>query len=284
MPVFYITGIFLFSKFSQNIVYLVKIRIVDMPKVIENRLIQEFKDKTLFSREELFEFFKYFEPDLKEGTFGWRIYDLKKKNIIKSLKQGVYTISYKPKYKPPISQGVLKLIKKLNNLFDDVRYCIWESNLLNEFSQHQSSKSILLIETERDFLDSFFYELKEFYKGDVYLTPDEKTINLYVAESEQPIVVKKLVSRSPMSKQTDNKIQFYIPSLEKILVDIFSEDKLFYYTQGIELIHIFENALNNYDINFTKLFSYAKRRERDVDIKMFLSDNMYHLVKDIIDV
>lgn len=140
-----------------------------MSKITENRLIQEFKDRESFSREELKEFFQYFEPDLKEGTFGWRIYDLKERNIIKSLMRGLYTISYKPKYKPKVPKDLLKLIRKLNDRFEDVKYCIWETNQLNEFSQHQSSKRILIIETERDFLESFFYELKEFYKGEVYI-------------------------------------------------------------------------------------------------------------------
>ena len=80
-----------------------------MPKIIENRLIEEFRDRESFSRNELFEFFKYYEPDLKEGTFGWRIYDLKNKNIIKPLMRGVYTISYKPKYKPEVSQDLFKI-------------------------------------------------------------------------------------------------------------------------------------------------------------------------------
>ena len=204
-----------------------------MPKIIESRLIEEFKDRESFSRNELFEFFKYFEPDLKEGTFGWRIYDLKNKNIIKPLMRGVYTVSYKPKYKPEVSQDLLKLAGKINDKFEDVKCCIWETSWLNEFSQHQSSKKIIIIEVEKDFLDSFFYELKKNYKGDVYLTPDEKAINFYVAESIQPIVIKKLVTRSPITKRTEKKIKFHIPFLEKILVDIFSEDKLFYYSQGV---------------------------------------------------
>ena len=53
-----------------------------MPKIIENKLIQEFKDRGSFTREELFDFFRQFEPDLKEGTLAWRIYDLKNRNII----------------------------------------------------------------------------------------------------------------------------------------------------------------------------------------------------------
>ncbi|MBP7509129.1 MAG: hypothetical protein KA807_15050 [Prolixibacteraceae bacterium] len=255
-----------------------------MSKIIENRLIERFKDRDSFSRDELFEFFEYFEPDLKKGTFGWRIYDLKNKNIIKPLMRGLYAISYKPKYKPDISQDLLKLTKKINSRFEDVKYCIWETNWLNEFSQHQAIKKILIIETEKDFLDSFFYELRKAYKGEVYLTPDEKTINYYIAESMQPIVIKRLVSRSPLCKQTEKKVKFYTPFLEKILVDIFSEEKLFYYSQGSELVHIFEKALKSYGINYTKLFSYATRRERNNDIKMFLINNMHYLVKDIIDV
>ena len=96
-----------------------------MPKIIENRLIEEFKDRESFSREELFDFFRYFEPNLKEGTFAWRIYDLKNKNIIKSLKRGLYIISYKLKYKPVISAELLKLAKKLVERFEEVKYCIW---------------------------------------------------------------------------------------------------------------------------------------------------------------
>ncbi|OQX79654.1 MAG: hypothetical protein B6D64_04425 [Bacteroidetes bacterium 4484_276] len=65
--------------------------------------------------------------------------------------RGLYTISYKPKYKPEVSRDLLKLTKKLNNRFEEVKYCIWETNWLNEFSQHQASKKIFIIETEKDF-------------------------------------------------------------------------------------------------------------------------------------
>ncbi len=253
-----------------------------MPKIIDIQLIEEFKDRDSFTRDELFKFFQYFEPDLKESTFGWRIYDLKKRSIIKQRMRGLYAISYKPKYKPAISTDLLKLARKINDRFEDVKYCIWETNWLNEFSQHQSGKKIYVIEVEKDFLEPIFYELKENFKYDVYLSPDEKAINFYIAEGIRPIVIKKIVSRSPLCKRIEGKIKFNAPSLEKILVDIFSEDKLFYYSQGIELVHIFENAIKSYDINYTKLYSYAKRRERDNDIKLFLNNNMQYLIKDII--
>ncbi|MBN2764417.1 MAG: hypothetical protein JXR41_15090 [Bacteroidales bacterium] len=254
-----------------------------MPKVLENRLIEEFKNKESFTREELFQFYRYFEPELKEGTFGWRIYDLKNRNIIKPIKRGVYVISCKPKYKPDISPNLLKIAIQLTEKFDEIKLCMWETVWLNEFVQHQTSKSILFIEVEKGFEESLFYAMKDNLHKEVFVNPDERAIDLYIAESNQPVIIKKLLTRAPLMKRTESKIRFFTPMLEKMLVDLFAEERLFYYLQGGELIHIYENALSKYTINFTRLFSYAKRREREHDIRLFLTSHMFHLVKDIID-
>lgn len=254
-----------------------------MSKNIENRLIGEFKDREYFTREDLFKFYRHFEPDLKEGTFGWRIHDLKAKNIIRPLKRGLYVISYKPRYKPEISPELVKLAKRITDKFEDTKHCIWETEWLNEFSQHQAGKRIILIEIEKDFIESLYYELKDSSRRDLYMNPDDKAINYYIAESDYPVIIKKLITRSPIAGRTERKVKFYTPLLEKILVDIFAEEKIFYYLKGSELMHIYENAISNYAINFTKLFSYAKRREKEQEIKQFMINHMYHLVKDVIE-
>jgi hypothetical protein len=253
-----------------------------MSKIIVNRLIEEFKDREFFTREDLFEFYRHFEPDLKEGTFGWRIYDLKDKNIIRPLKRGHYVFSYKPRYKPEISPELIKLAKPIAAKFGDAKQCIWETDWLNEFSQHQASRRIILFEIEKDFMESLYYELKDSSRNELYLNPDDKAIDFYIAESNYPVIIKKLITRSPIAGRTEKRVKFYTPLLEKILVDLFAEEKLFYYLQGSELMHIYENAINKYAINFTKLFSYAKRRDREQDIRQFITNHMYHLVKDII--
>lgn len=254
-----------------------------MPKIIENRLIEEFKERDTFSRAELFEFFRYFEPDLKEGTLGWRVYDLKNKDIIKSIYRGHYAISYKPAYKPEVSGRLLKLAKVINERFEGVKYCIWDTSWMNEFSQHQSGKKMIVIEIKKDFVESLYYELKDTFRFDFYLNPDVKTIDYYISESQSPVIIKKLITRSPISKRTERKIKSYTPKLEKILVDLFTENKLFYFYQGTELMHVYENAFNKYALNYTKLFSYAKRRDKEKDIKQFMTNHMYHLEKDVIE-
>ncbi len=255
----------------------------DLPLVIENKLIKEFKHREYFSREELFDFYRYFEPDLKEGTFGWRIYDLKHRNIIKSLKRGLYVISHKPRFKPNISPQLLKIAKQIAGKFRDIRYCIWDTTWLNEFAQHQITRPIIFIEIEKGFEESLFYELREITSTEVFINPGEKAIDYYIPESRQPVVIKKLLTRAPLLKRTEKKQKFFTPALEKILVDLYTEERLFYYLQGSELIHIYENVISNYTINFTKFFSYAKRRDREQDIKQFMLKNMFHLVKEIID-
>lgn len=246
-------------------------------------MIQEFKDSEFFTREELFNFYCKFEPNLKEGTFGWRIYDLKNKNIIRPLKGSLYVISDKPRYKPEISPDLVKLSKQITSKFEEAKHCIWETEWLNEFSQHQASRRIILIEIEKELVEALYYELKDSSRDELYLNPDAKTINFYIAESQHPVIIKKLITRSPIATRTEKEVKFNIPLLEKMLVDIFAEEKLFYYLQGSELIHIYENAISSFAINFTKLFSYAKRREREKDIKQFMINHMFHLVKDIIE-
>ena len=279
---YWITGIFLIPNVRQNFVDLAKIGFM-MPKIIEKRLTEKFKDREYFTREDLFEFYRYFEPDLKEGTFGWRIYNLKNKNIIRPLKRGFYVISNQPKYKPELSHELVKLAKRITHKFEDTKYCIWETEWLNEFSQHQASKKTILIEIEKDFVESLYYELRDSSRNELYLNPDDKDINFYIAESNYPVIIKKLITRSPIARRTEKKVKFYTPLLEKILVDLFAEERLFYYLQGSELMHIYESAISNYVINFTKLFSYAKRREREHEIKQFMTNHLYHLVKDIIE-
>jgi hypothetical protein len=69
--------------------------------------------------------------------------------------------------------------------------------------------------------------------------------------------------------------------LEKMLVDLFSDDKQLYFYQGHEMINIYESALRRCSINFSRLFSYARRKGKEADIKSFIENNMNHIVKNI---
>lgn len=253
-----------------------------MPKIIENKIIDAFRDRSSFDRDELFQFYLEYEPDLKESTFSWRIYDLKKKDIVKTIGRGLYVISYKPKYKPVLSDNVLRIARKTNEKFSDIQYAIWENQWLNEFTQHQMSNQMIIVEVEKEFTESLYYYLNDSFRMDFFLNPDEKEIQFYISESIVPVVIKRLVTRAPISKLRDKKNTVLVATLEKIMVDLFADENLFHFYQGSELVNIYEKILEQYSINFTKLFSYAKRRKKEEEIKQFINNHIPNILEDII--
>src|SRR5690606_35233745 len=253
-----------------------------MSKNIENKLIEAFKDRSSFDRDELFHFYLEYEPELKESTFSWRIYDLKKKDIIKTIGRGVYVISYKPKFKPVLTDNVLKIATKTNERFEEIQYAIWENQWLNEFTQHQVSNQMIVVEVEKEFTESLYYYLNDSLKMDFFLNPDDKEIEFYISESTVPVVIKRLVTRAPISKLKVKKNTVPVSTLEKIMVDLFADENLYHFYQGSELINIYEKILERYSINFTKLFSYAKRRKKEEEIKQFINNHIPNVLDDII--
>jgi hypothetical protein len=256
-----------------------------MTKFYKKQLIEHFSNQPYITREELLSFYKRYESELKETTFRWRIYDLKQKGIIKQVKRGVYAISYKPKYTPLITEKLNKLSKIVSKEYDNINYCIWSTEWLNDFTQHQLGSFITILEVEKDFIESVFENYKEISHLRVHLKPDEFAIERYM-EYENTLVIKPLISRSPCLKanlEEKRKDKFKIPSLEKILVDVFCDTKTFYAIQGKELEYIFENAIKHYNINFTKLFSYAKRRGREDTIRAYITTNFSNLIDNLLE-
>ena len=55
-------------------------------------LRKHFEDKQYFTRYELKEFYTRFNPNLKETTFRWMLYELKDFGVIQSPSRGIYAL------------------------------------------------------------------------------------------------------------------------------------------------------------------------------------------------
>jgi hypothetical protein len=233
---------------------------------ITKELVQHFRERDFFSREELYNFYKQFEPELNEYTFGWRIHNLKKKNIIKPLYKSIYTISSRNLFIPEISKKVQKISHRIKSNFTGVTYNLWDTRWLMEFTRHQAAVHMIILETDKDIIESIFYLLKDKGFKNVFLKPDKNLMEKYISEEYESILVKPIISRSPIQKI--NKIP--VATLEKILVDLFCDTVIFYPYEGVELVNIYSHAFEDYAINFSKLFTYARRRRREAQIKKFI--------------
>ena len=98
---------------------------------IIEQLKQKFKDQTSFSRDELFDFFLAFEPNLKETTFRWRIYNLKTKKIIQPLSRNEFTLTYKPVFKPEIGDIEQKISTLIQRGYPILKKSIVSTKVIN---------------------------------------------------------------------------------------------------------------------------------------------------------
>ena len=128
---------------------------------IIEQLKKEFRGRESFSREELYDFYRHFEPELKETTFRWRIYYLKNKKLITTISRGQFTLSYKPVFKPDISAPEKKLFSNIDKQFQSLKYCIWSTKIAHEFMLHIPGKFINIIQVEKEAIEPVYDYLKE---------------------------------------------------------------------------------------------------------------------------
>jgi hypothetical protein len=212
-----------------------------VPKDFVIQLQQQFAHHPHTTREELLSFYRSFEPDLKDSTFAWRIHSLKEKNLLKPVRK----------------------------VFPTVQFCVWSTKWLNDWMIHQPGRFLLLVEAEAAATESVFYFLKDEHYKNVFLNPDDTLLERYIYEETESIIVKPLITKAPLEKRK----KIATPSLEKILVDLFIDQKLFSPFQGSELIYIYNTLHSKYALNITKMTAYAKRRTKEEELLDFMTKN-----------
>lgn len=189
------------------------------------------------------------------------------RNILFRVKKGIYKLADKGYV--PFRLSSDKLQKQMAELFceqyPELKYSVWNTGALNRLTTHQHFNSFYVFETDADILESVFYMFKE-WNLDVFMLYDGDILQRYMYNVENPIVIKRLVSRSPLVRN-DGVLH---PALEKVLVDICSDRTLFDFVQGTELGNIYANALRSYVVNITKLLSYADRRKIRPEIESII--------------
>lgn len=241
--------------------------LVDRLKI--HQLIEKFHNAVNITRKELKEFYDMYNPELKETTFRWMLYELKKMKIITAKDRGLYSVAFnnqtfintnetliKKEYQPVISMKLQQLYDILRNQFPYLTICIWETSWINEFMVHQPGKFLTIVEVENGTEETIFNNLKANYNN-LFIKPNRQELEWYVYNNNSSIVVKKLVSQAPL---LHNK-NLIIPKLEKILIDLLAEKDFYYPYQGQELENIYKNAFNDYKISLKSLNRYAERRK-----------------------
>ena len=229
-------------------------------------LKKQFKDKA-FTNKELYDFYLKKESELKENTFRWRVYKLKKEGLIYSPKRGVYMIKSKTNFNPSIDKDLYSIYNKIISQFPYSDICIWETKWLNKYMVHQVVSNNIMVEIDKKAGPAAFAFSQDFLDN-VFLNPGKNEVENYIQPGQRNIIIKNLLVDSPL----ENLGNIRIPRVEKIIVDLFVDDILYRYYQGGELKNIYEEFFNNYNINQSTLKRYATRRGAGDKLIAFLKE------------
>lgn len=232
-----------------------------MSVTIENQINIYFKSRDKISREELLVLIKKDFTNWTDNTINIYLSILQKKGIIHSLSRGMYALGKEETFQPHLNNKLVKIASIINKTFPFIEYCVWESAWLNDVMLHQTFKNFTIVEVEKIASEQVFNQLNNNFSN-VFINPDEKTIERYIGALDYAIIIKNLNSEAPIQKWKN----INVPTLEKILVDIIADEKLFSAQQG-ELEFIFKSAFDKYNINESKMKRYASRRNRVTEIK-----------------
>lgn len=225
--------------------------------IIRDKLqISEFKKRFdrcgFLTAKDILSFYRITEPDIPHATVRWRIHKLTDFGIITRVGRGKYIPGKPDGYKPELSRKIKAINKVLKENLPYLKYCIWESNCLVEFSHHVPRTSLIMVDAEKDTSESVFNLVKDQFSGVYHKSLPE---NFQVKTSA--IIIRLLISEAPI--QIIQKTPTV--TLEKLLVDALTDIE-FEFIKGAEIQRIFENALDKYPVNLSKILRYADRKRK----------------------
>jgi hypothetical protein len=255
-----------------------------MRKEVLDIFIKKFKNVDYAYKDEIFDFFSDYYPNLSNSTFLWRLFELKDKGIITKISNDMYQINdknYKNSFSLPIQDDIVtKTLMKFNEPLDnrhsykndEKMICTWDLSILNSFTSHQYSKEIVFVEIDKYRIEELFFELKDKLSDKYYISKEYNKDYDHIALEERIIMINALVKRAPLEKRYA-RLNHYIvsPKLEKILVDIIANKEIFTMYDKASIKEIFLNSYEKYNLDFTTLLYYAKNRGIRKTVRLFIS-------------
>ena len=188
------------------------------------------------------------------------------KGVLIRVGRGKLALGSSKFYKPDVSSKMKLINSKLKKTFPYLDICLWNTSSFNEFMVHQPGRFYILIEVEKEATESVFFYLKE-EKYTVFVEPTKDIIEKYLPNEKETLIVKSLITEAPLQ----NVSGIMTVTIEKMLVDIFSDDSLFSAQQGSEMSTIFQEAMSKYAVNENRMLRYADRRRKKESFREYLS-------------
>ena len=218
---------------------------------IKEHIINYAKNKYYFHINDMKKYFAKKKIEFKDDTLKKNLYLLKKDSLIYGAGRGWYS-TIKEKFELN-TKPVDKIIELINKKFPLLEFSCWSTEQLKGFFHHLPSQFVTFVHAKKDFLQS----LKDFLSYNnynVYLNP-------YRIEAEKFVELKinTFILRPSISSREPK--QQYQAKIEKIIVDLFMENRKINLIDMEEYKKIVSNIVTNYRINIAEMLDYAHNRK-----------------------
>ena len=198
---------------------------------------------------------------IERNTLSWHLSNLCRQGKLRRIGRGIYTVNLSKTYQVKANAKARSLYKALSTQFPYADFCVYGGGVIAPLLHDLAPNNTIYIETNREVTESVFNVLLPKYKGRIFISPTKKIASTYIDFGRENIIVKSLVTESPLTH--DDKVP--VPTIEKLLVDTRVDDD-FYYLQGYENLEMLRTAITHYDVNQTRLLRYADRRNEKESI------------------
>lgn len=234
-------------------------------KVDLKELEYKFSGIPIVPEEKIFAYFREKEGDIKLTTLRWRMYHLRQQGIVHRVARGKYSFRNRKQFKPMISHALKRIFNEFGKNLPYTKKCVWETRWLLPLAEFQPVTNMLILEVEKE----AFGKALSIYGDKIrttFIEPSRNEMEKYVLSHDETLIIKRFLFRAPVQWVEG----FAIPRLEKILVDLFVDKKIFMAYQGQELEKIYRTALSDFEIDFTILKGYAQRRGNENEVVEYI--------------
>lgn len=198
---------------------------------------------------------------IARNTLSWHLSNLCRQGKLRRIGRGIYTAHFSNTFQVKANAKARSLYNTLYRRFPLADFCVYDGGVITPLLHDLTPNNTVYIETNREVTDTVFNVLLPKYKGRLFLSPTKKIATTYIDFSRENIIVKPLITESPL--MLDGKVP--VPTIEKLLVDT-RVDPDFYYLHGYENLEMLRTAITHYNVNQTRLLRYADRRNEKESI------------------
>ena len=227
--------------------------------------LDRFDHHKFIKKEELINCIKNQTNYNKASSIRWVMHQLVKDGKITKINNNYFYHGCLNEYKPTRNSEIKHKIQRIiKEKYPSLEVVIFESTILNEWLNHQVSKNIIFVQIEKMYSDHIFELLKDEMDHSILYNPSVEDFYLY--SKDNLIIVSNMVSRSPRKNNS------YDIKLEKLVVDILSDDLVTEFISQSEIPSLLKEIFSQYKINPKTIMAYAKRRNLDSIVLKYIHD------------